>query len=132
MARIIIAYLTCAVRVLVVCVQSELGLSIPEANGGRRLAEAVSLHLGTEYVAELGSGMAWDDRSLSPTEIAADPEAAALAAYFVETTSEQLGLQPSDVSVSSFETDGKRTLLDDGSETQEVHIWYTVLSKDSD
>ena len=32
---------------------------------------------------------------LSAAEIAADPEAAALSAYFVETTSEQLGLHPS-------------------------------------
>jgi hypothetical protein len=52
--------------------------------GGRRLAatESVSLHLSSEYVAELGSGDNWEDFRLSKNEIASDPEAAALAAYF--------------------------------------------------
>lgn len=73
----------------------ELGLSSSSSGTGRRLSEAVSLNLGADYVAELGSGQAWDDQMLSHSEIASDPEAAALAAYFVETTAEQLGLHPS-------------------------------------
>ena len=63
-------------------VQNELGLSNPGPIGGRRLSEAVSLNLGADYVAELGSGGAWADQRLTKSEIAADPEAAALATYF--------------------------------------------------
>ena len=32
--------------------------------------------------------------------------------------------------VESFMTDGKRLLLEDGSETQEVHIRYSVAARD--
>ena len=63
-------------------VQNELGLSNPGPIGGRRLSEAVSLNLGADYVSELGSGGAWADQRLTKSEIAADPEAAALATYF--------------------------------------------------
>ena len=61
--------------------QSELQLDTA-APVGRRLSEAVALNLGAEYVSELGSGGAWDDQRLTKSEIAADPEAAALVAYF--------------------------------------------------
>ena len=40
------------------------------------------MNLGADYVSELGSGGAWADQRLTKSEIAADPEAAALATYF--------------------------------------------------
>ena len=68
------------------CLQVELGLATPleDESTGRRLSatESVSLHLSTDYVSELGSGGAWQDFRLTKNEIAADPEAAALATYF--------------------------------------------------
>ena len=104
--------------------QTELGLS-STANSGRRLSEAVSLQLGTDYVGELGSGGAWDDSRLTKAEIAADPEAAALATYFRQTTSEQLGVTVADVTVVSIDTTGKRQAGENG-ETQEVQINYLL------
>lgn len=73
----------CSHRVLsFFCAQDELGLAATGPIGGRRLSEAVALNLGADYVSELGSGGAWDDQRLTKSEIAADPEAAALATYF--------------------------------------------------
>ena len=68
--------------------QSELGLAAGGPVGGRRLSEAVSLNLGADYVSELGSGGAWADQRLTKSEIAADPEAAALATYFRQVRTE--------------------------------------------
>jgi hypothetical protein len=68
--------------------QSELGLAAGGPIGGRRLSEAVSLNLGADYVSELGSGGAWADQRLTKSEIAADPEAAALATYFRQVRTE--------------------------------------------
>ena len=66
--------------------QIELGLAeeLEASDSGRRLSstESVSLHLSSDYISELGSGAAWDDFRLTKGEIAADPEAAALATYF--------------------------------------------------
>lgn len=44
---------------------------------------------------------------------------------FSQTTSEQLGVQASDVQVVSIDTAGKRVAGPDG-ETQEVHINYLL------
>lgn len=71
--------------VLLVCTVAQTELQLDTAAPvGRRLSEAVALNLGAEYVSELGSGGAWDDQRLTKSEIAADPEAAALVAYFRE------------------------------------------------
>ena len=74
---------------------------------------------------ELGSGGAWDDSRLTKAEIAADPEAAALATYFRQTTSEQLGVTAADVTVVSIDTTGKRQAGENG-ETQEVQSNYLL------
>lgn len=92
---------------------------------GRRLAaaEAVSLHLGPDYVSELGSDGAWDDFRLTKGEIAKDAEAAALSIYFKQTTAEQLGIEQRDVHVLSMTTDKRRAQIADG-DTQELFIHY--------
>lgn len=74
-------------RLGIVLTQGELGLSDSGPIGGRRLSEAVSLNLGADYVSELGTGGAWADQRLTKSEIAADPEAAALVSYFRQVPS---------------------------------------------
>lgn len=74
------------------------------------------------YAAVLGDqANAWDDGVLTPEEIAADPEAAALALAFQAQIAEQFGLTPDQIDITGIgappadqgSTGGRRMLTEE-------------------
>jgi hypothetical protein len=81
------------------------GFDPPTAGPPAVTATAVTVNVHPDYAAQLGNADALADCFLTAEEIAADPEAAALAASFIATTAAQLGVEPSMINMNSISLD---------------------------
>jgi hypothetical protein len=84
----------------------QLPATCQSTGGGNAILDnGVTMQVDPDFVAGLSDALptsALDDCFLSMDEISADPEAAALAAAFAAATAEQMGVDPSQITVQGF------------------------------
>jgi len=82
------------------------GPPAPAPGGSGSVNGGMTININSDFAAALGDSQALDDCYITPEEIAADPEAAALAEQLRAVLAAQLGVDPSQVEMSGFSTDG--------------------------
>ena len=76
------------------------------------MAGGFSLNVSDEYINAMGDDLAsdaLDDCYISAAEMAADPQAAAMAQAIAEAQAAALGIDASQITVTGVHTDGDRT-----------------------
>ena len=76
---------------------------------GGQLSSGFSLNVDDSYVAALGDSDALADCVITADEMAADPDAAAMAAAIVAAQAAALGIDPSTITITAVHTDGDPT-----------------------
>merc|ERR1740117_1353801 len=76
---------------------------------GTSVSSGFTLNVDDSYVASLGSADALADCMITADEMAADPDAAAMAQAIVAAQAAALGIDPSTISVTAVHTDGDPT-----------------------
>lgn len=80
---------------------SEIG-----CGGGTSVGGGFSLNVDDTYINSLGTSDALSDCLIDASEMASDPEAAAMAQAIIEAQAAALGVDPSTISITGVHTDG--------------------------
>jgi hypothetical protein len=80
---------------------SEIG-----CGGGTSVGGGFSLNVDDTYINSLGTSDALSDCLIDASEMASDPDAAAMAQAIIEAQAAALGVDPSTISITGVHTDG--------------------------